>query len=87
MRFYAKKAGLPDVGKYARWSPHRMQDTNLTYMVDAARELGEKDAVALANEQADHARMEQTMKYFHTGTEARRRVLEKAFAKLQTQPK
>lgn len=79
-RLYAKKAGLPDVGKYARWSPHRMRDSNLTFMVETARETGEKDAVSLAQEQAGHAHVEQTMKYLHTGAEARRRVLDKAFS-------
>jgi hypothetical protein len=82
MRFYVRKAGLPDIGKFARWSPRQMRDTNLTYMVDAARDLGEKYTVALANEQAGHTRMEQTMKYLHTRILARKRVLEKALPNL-----
>ena len=79
-RFYAKKAGLPDIGKFARWSPHRMRDTNLTFMVEAARELGETDAVSLAQQQAGHVHIETTMGYLHTGTETRRKVLDKAFS-------
>jgi hypothetical protein len=82
-RFYAKKAGLPEVGKYARWSPHRMRDTNLTFMVEGARELGEKDALSLAQQQAGHEHIEQTMKYLHLGeleAKTKKRALDKGFS-------
>ena len=79
--FYAKKAGLPDVGRYARWSPHRMRDTNLTFMVAAADDLGQIDQLSMAQEQAGHAHIDQTKKYVHTATAAkRRRLLDKAFS-------
>lgn len=76
-RHYAGKAGLPDPDRHGRWSPHKMRHTHLTMLVEAARELGETDALVLAKEQARHKSIETTELYLHTGTQTRRKVLDK----------
>ena len=77
-QFYANKAGLPDLEKYGRWNPHKMRHTHLTRLVDAARELGQADAVLLAKEQAGHRSIATTEGYLHTATaDTTRKMLEK----------
>lgn len=78
-RIYVKKAGLPESDKNGRWSPHKMRHSHLTFLVESARELGEGEATLLAKEQAGHKNIETTQIYLHTGTDTRRRVIDKAF--------
>ncbi len=76
--YYANKAKLPDIEKYGRWSPHKMRHTHLTFLVEAAREMGQNEAILLAKEQAGHRSIETTEIYLHTtGIEARRRAVDK----------
>jgi integrase len=77
-KFYAKKANLPDLDKFGRWSPHKMRHTHLTRLVDAARELGQADAALLAKEQAGHRSLVTTEIYLHSATTSTtRKMLEK----------
>ena len=76
-RSYATKANLPDLAKFGRWSPHKMRHSFLTWFVEAARDMGEKDAVSLAQEQAGHSSQATTEIYLHTGSEARKRIADK----------
>ena len=73
-REYATKAGLPELDKLGRWSPHKMRHTYVTRYVEEARDMGQTDAIALAAEQAGHARIETTMQYVHTSLAARRKI-------------
>jgi integrase len=77
-RFYAEKAGLPDLEKFGRWSPHKMRHTHLSRLTEAAQELGQVDATKLAQEQAGHTSLKTTEVYLHLATtNTTKKMLEK----------
>jgi integrase len=77
-RFYAKKAGLPELEKFGRWSPHKMRHTHLTRLVEAGQELGTVDSLRHAQEQAGHSSLQTTETYLHTAlVDTTRKILEK----------
>jgi integrase len=77
-KFYAKKAQLPDLEKFGRWSPHKMRHTHLTRLVEAGQELGTVDSVKHAQEQAGHSSLKTTEQYLHTAlVNTTKKILEK----------
>jgi integrase len=77
-KFCAKKAELPELEKFGRWSPHKMRHTHLTRLVEAGQELGIVGSLRHAQEQAGHSSLQTTETYLHTAlADTTKRIREK----------